>query len=79
MYCFLIESTGQSWGQVRDDWDLPRLSAWVSYCAKRPTVRSMVQAYLGIETKKSQTEGPQENLMAVLAQMPGAVERKRSG
>jgi hypothetical protein len=70
----LIATTGQSWEQVRNDWDLPRLKAWSEYCRTHPTLRTMVQAYLGIEVKVAEAPGTPNELLATLAEWPGAAQ-----
>jgi hypothetical protein len=71
----LIATTGQSWDQVRNEWDLPRLDAWASYCDKHPTLRAMVHAYLGIKTSGTQPPTNQPDIMDTLGMFPGAAER----
>jgi len=52
---------------------LPRLKAWTEYCRTHPTLRAMVQAYLGIETKAiAEAPGTPNELLATLAEFPGA-------
>ena len=59
---------------MREEWDIPRLLAWYSYCERFPPVQAMVQAYLRIKPKRQQTPDTDINtLMADLTNFPGAV------
>jgi hypothetical protein len=73
VYCHLIATTGHSWDQVRNDWDLPRLFAWSEYCGEHPTLRNMVQRYLGIETKATAAKNSPD-ILETLTQFPGAFQ-----
>jgi hypothetical protein len=45
----VIEHTGWTWEYVDWNMDLPRLFSMSRYWRKHPSVRAMVQAYLGIK------------------------------
>ena len=49
VYCLLIERTGWTWDTIDSQMDLPRFLALDRHWRRRPPLRDMVQAYLGIE------------------------------
>jgi hypothetical protein len=67
----LIASTGHTWTEVRDDWDLPRLIAWTEYSSDHPPLHLMVASYLGIKPRISKpTEADNEAAAAFLLSVP---------
>lgn len=62
---------------MRDDWDFPRVNAWVEFTADHPPLHAMVAAYLGIKPQgkaaPDRLEG--EEAAAFLMSMPGFIHK----
>jgi hypothetical protein len=54
---------------VRDDWDVPRLTAWNKYSERHPPLHVLFAAYAGFKPP-AKTEDPPD-LLAFLAGVPG--------
>jgi hypothetical protein len=71
----LIAATGHTWTEVRDDWDFPRVNAWVEFTADHPPLHAMVAAYLGYKPGTAAAQQEQrlegEEAAAFLMSMPG--------
>ena len=61
-----MAETGQSWETIRSEWDIPRLQAWRRHLTDSPPIQAMVQAYLGIKSRKA-AESEANNDPAMLA------------
>ena len=57
----MIEHTGWTWDYVAKNMDIPRLMSMNDYKSTRPSLRSMVQAYLGINPTKSTDKTEADN------------------
>lgn len=55
-----------------EDWDLPRYQAWLTHCNANPSVRAMVQGYLGIKGVQVNDKDDADTLLSVLSLFPGA-------
>lgn len=66
--------TGQTWEEIGQQWDLPRLEAWNVYNRDHPPLHIMVAAYLGVKPKKPRGDDRKNDLMGFLKKL-GAKQR----
>jgi hypothetical protein len=50
---FLVLTTGHTWHEIEENWDLPRVERWMDYCQKHPPLQWMVSAYLGFNNESN--------------------------
>lgn len=48
--------TGDSWEEIGQQWDIPRLNAWNRARGILPPLDTMIAAFLGYELPKPETE-----------------------
>lgn len=71
---FLKSSTGDSWREIEDEWDFPRLERWLQYCQRHPPLQVMVSSYLGINREEPMrvTEKNFPEFLTMLSMSKGA-------
>ena len=74
---FLVSSTGRGLGEIRREWDFPRLEKWIDYCEKHPPLQAMVAAYFGIGTKEEPLRLTEENFTGFMQRL--SAEAKMNG
>ena len=59
----LVVSTGMTWEEVREQFDVPRVKALNAYLEQYPPVHQLVAAYVGHKPKKESSERDLEQLI----------------